>query len=262
MNKNEAITTSHSPMVKWGIDLTSAGAAVTAYHPLRTVAVQMIASKPIEWKGRALYRGFGWSSMAAHQLFVMGAAYRSLKEKYRRWNRDPSAAERMAMGAVAGVVSTPTTTICDMMTVQRQLGRAVPNYHFRTLFRGLIPMGMRQSGLGAGMFAFPEIVKERYGSKTNEKMTSFAASFAGGCITSVGTQVAEVARTLMHADIQREKYPTARKAFQDAIVKETFSSKGMKLMGIRLAVLVTAAVVVNLTKEGLSQMTSRRTPNG
>lgn len=236
-------------------EIAAATTSVAAYHPLRTVATQLSAGTPLQWKLSVLYRGFLGSALGAHQLFLMSALERQLSSLFfRRRDEQPAVWQQFLSGAAAGLLTAPTVTPLDMVVVQRQLNRKFALFEPSKLYRGFWPVAFRQAGLGAGMFILPNLMthkfRERFPDQAakHEKKVKIVMGFLGGFFTATATQFFEVARLRMQEDIGREKYPTTWSAFK-SVPQQLFSARGIKMYGARLSVVAVATVVMNNSRE-------------
>lgn len=236
------------------VEFASTVSAVAAYHPLRTIAVQLLNNQKINFAPSNLYRGFSYGCLAAHQLFLMGFLVKALKEEFGL-NDGPRSATwtNMGIGMLSGALTTATTTPFEVMTIRKQ-NNDVNQYPLSMLYRGIIPQVMRQMGLGAGMFAFPncfaskaeEIAPELY--EQYPKVVKTCGSFFGGSLAAVFTQIPEIARMLLQSDPNGKNYPSTSSAMKEAS-KQIFTTKGGHLFAIRLAVLIVATIVMNVSRE-------------
>lgn len=236
---------------KTAITLASTIKAVFSYHPFRTVAIRFGAGEPISFKFRELYKGVTWGLCGAHQIFIMGMVDRTLKE----YDQSPiTHIKRIIFAGFAGACTVPTMTPTEAMTVWRQLNRPIIP---RQLFKGCIPVFVRQVGLGIGMFALPSILKETFfiGSKENEKTVRIICSLAAGCMGATFTQLPEVARIMMQADPKGQT--TTVQAFK-AASKVFFSGKWAKIFYTRLIVLAIATGVMNTVPDMWFHFLERR----
>ena len=230
------------------VQMAAAMTSVLVYHPMRTVATQLCTRAPIQYSCRALYRGFRPSIIGAHQLMIMGSAMKFLEQE-----RHTSAIPQIVQGILAGAVSAPLATPCEALTVYGQLN-IQSKRGVSTLFRGFTMISLRQMGLGIGMFIIPGIVAkkghEAFPSFTDQhdQVTKIASSCIGGYAAVIITHVPEVARTLMQADPNGIKYPTARAAMQIAL-QEIPTPRGRKMFFVRLNIIGVAAVVMNSSRE-------------
>lgn len=237
------------------VEMAAAGTAVTAYHPLRTISTHLSKGDKVVFS--SLYKGFFGSVLGGHQLFLMGYFEKKLKHVFFQNHEEPSLVHRTAIGALAGLLTAPTVTPCDMWMMQRQLNQPRPA-HVCTFYRGFFAVAYRQIGLGAGMFVLPQIVAEKLKQSFPENVEKHERSFkmgislvAGG-FTATVTQGFEVARMLMQSDAQRQKYKTTWSALKE-VPKQMFTSRGFKIYLTRLSVIAVATVVMFNTREKFSE---------
>lgn len=256
-------TASTNFVEKGAIELASAGTSVAAYHPFRTIALQIATKSSVTWSPFKLYRGFSFGLMGAHQLFVMGAINRFLIDHYTKEGKKLSKFEQLAIGLFSGAASTLTVTPFEMMGVQKQLGKTDLKWTTRKYFRGIAPMAMRQMGLGPCMFVLPQIFRET----TSKRMPIFcenhpeahklASGFFGGVVGAIITHVPEIARQVMQADFNAQQFPTVKSAFHEA-ARQMRTSRGVTTLGIRLGVLALATTVMTTAREQYSKWFDRR----
>lgn len=237
------------------VEMAAAGTAVTAYHPLRTVSTHLLKGDKVVLT--SLYKGFFASLLGGHQLFLMGYFERRLKNRFFQNHNEPSIAQRTVMGAIAGLLTAPTVTPCDMWMMQRQLNQQRPA-QVCTFYRGFFAVAYRQMGLGAGMFVLPEIVAEKLKQSFPEKVEKhercfkMGISLAAGCFTATVTQGFEVARMLMQTDAQSQKYKTTWSALKE-VPNQIFTPRGFKIYLARLSVIAVATVVMFNIRENFSE---------
>lgn len=231
------------------VNTTSSLLSVCAYHPSRTIATCLIASQPIEWSAKGLYRGFIPSALASHQLFVMTSVDSYLTTHFFADKQELSSSERIFKAIAAGGLSTFTVTPVELATTRKQLQQALPAASLQW-FRGFVPQMVRQGGLGLGFFVFPQWIKQKI--TTDEQDTSLSTRmichFTAGCLASVLTQVPETARILMQKDLERVHYQTARQAFRAATV-QVFSKQGAQALAARMTVIAICTLVMNTSRE-------------
>lgn len=239
------------------VEMGAAGTSVTAYHPLRTITTVLANGDKVKWRFPALYKGYFASALGAHQLFLMAEFERRLKDFYTQNHEHLSLFERTVIGAIAGVLTAPTVTPCDMWMMQKQLNQPRPQHVF-TLFRGFVPMAFRQAGLGAGMFILPSIIAENLHqafprqAEKHERVFKMGVGFFAGCVTATATQAFEMARILMQSDAKRQKYKTTWSACRD-VPGQMIAPRGLKIYLTRLSVIGVATVVMFNTREMYSK---------
>lgn len=244
------------------VELASTVTAVVAYQPLRTVAISLVTQTEIKLKPSILYRGFSFNLLCAHQLFVMGTINKFLNASLATGDNN-SMLQKVFIAAISGGFTTLSTTPLEFMMLQKQLKNSQFNFMSRACYRGIAPMGIRQMGLGVGMFVLPEMIAEQARQfvpefcESHQKIERAISGFSGGVIASTVTQLPEVARTLMQADIHSEKYPSNSKAFK-AAWQQIHTKNGIRAYFARLAVLAVATAVLTASREGYSQMLDSR----
>lgn len=264
--KNENKSAPHQLITKPLVELTASFNAVVAYHPLRTIGVQMLCGARINCSPIALYRGFIPGLLGAHQLFLMGLFQQTIKGLYLTYKNELNAADQIAIGALAGALSTATITPLEIITILKQSQIALPNKSIKTLYRGIAPMLLRQTGLGAGLFYLPSFFSEKYkekypeSAKKHSEVLKISSSLAGGCIAATATQLFEISKTLMHNDIKREKYLTFKEAFKESLIVMK-TPKGAKLFGLRLSILAVTSIILNSSRDICNRLIEKGEPS-
>ena len=244
---------------KAATEFLAAGSSVTAYHPFRSIGQQIFQGGTIDLTPRALYRGFTWGSLSAHQLFLMGTIEGLFRDIFYKKNEPPSFAKKITLGALAGACTTITVTPCEMLTILRQRGASNHSYHLKTLYRGIGPLLFRQSGLGAGMLVCPSLVYRQFKASfplitdRHAKAVKLGSSFFVGAITAALTQVFEQARMMMQNDPDGAVYKNTKMAFEKA-PSLMISKNGRSLFAIRLMTMAVATIVLSSARETYPQL--------
>ena len=188
----------------------------------------------------------------------MGTIEGALKDIFLKKNESPPLATRLGIGAISGALTTFTVTPCEMLTVLRQRGiQETPSV--KTLYRGIGPVLLRQSGLGAGMLVCPSIVFNQCQKlyPTSDKNQTYAmklsSSFFVGATISSLTQVFEQARMMMQNDLEGTVYKNTKVALQKAPA-EMLSERGLSLFAIRLTTIAIATIVLSPAREAYPKL--------
>ncbi len=234
------------PLKKAAIEFLATGSTVIAYHPFRSVGLQIFMGAKKNYKISGLYNGFVWGALSAHQLFLMGTIDGLIRDGFFNKNEPISFTKRLGIGAIAGAFSTITVTPCEMLMINPKA--------YKAMYRGIGPVFLRQMGLGAGMIVCPsEVFKLMQNtfpqfSENHEHVAKLGSSFTVGLVTAALTQVFEQARMMMQADPQKEKYKTTSQALRRAPV-EMISDKGKRIFATRLMVIAIATIVLSTARE-------------
>lgn len=264
--KNESNQHPYQILKKPLVELTASFNAVVAYHPLRTIGIQVLCGTGVNCSPTILYRGFMPGLLGAHQLFLMGLFQQAIKGQFFSHKKELSVADQLAVGALAGALTTTTMTPLEVITTLKQSQKTLPNRSIRTLYRGIAPMFLRQTGLGAGVFYLPSFFSEKFKEKYPEhakrhcRFLKVSSSIAGGVIAAAATQQFEITRTLMQNDITREKYLTFKDAFKESftIMK---TPKGAKFFGLRLSILAVTSIVINTSRDICNSLIEKGEPS-
>lgn len=239
---------------KAAAEFLAAVSSVTAYHPFRSIGQQIFQGTAVNVTPKALYRGFIWGALSAHQLFLMGSIEGLMRDIFFKKDEVPSFTKKLALGAIAGAFSTITVTPCEMLTVLRQRGVKENRYTLKILYRGTGPLFYRQSGLGAGMLVCPSLVYKQFQdsfpsiTEQHARAVKLGTSFLVGASTATLTQVFEQARMMMQNDPEGAVYKNTKMALQKAPAL-MISGNGYKLFAIRLTTIAIATIVLSTARE-------------
>ncbi len=232
--------------------------SVTAYTPFRTMALCLNSEIPIPRSVKVLYRPFISNFLCTHQLAVMQYFYGVFNQTIYP-QEEKSSIQKIAIAAISGAASTPTTTPCEFLSLMesnKKSGRGLP---IGSYWRGSFMMTARQSLLGIGSLALPEIFSKQiqyyfpdYGKEYPISM-QMGCSFAGSGVSSIVSQLPEVARVKM----QLNPDLTISQAVKDSW-KFMKTEKGIKAAGYRFVVIAIALTVYRTSTEVISQCMSRR----
>lgn len=251
---NTSTNDSFSPgLLQSGLtNFLSVTTSTMVYHPLRTLATLKVAKQPLSFLPKVLYRGWSFCVLGSHQFFLMGTCKDRLEVMRLKTKESLSLMDKIAIGAISGLMTTLTVTSCEAMTTQKQIGKRVDLRDRKIWYRGIVPISIRQVGLGWGMFVLPDLISSRIKGSfpENQEGLKMAISFLGGATAAAITHVPEFSRLLMQ--INPETYPTARKAFSHAW-KELYSPQSINLFKIRVTVIAIATLSMHATKQFYSQ---------
>lgn len=239
--------------------------AVTLYHPVRSISVQLLnrivdvakKNKPINFHPRILYKGFMYGTLGAHQLFLIGYFGHLLRKSCSKHHTEISFFENILIGAASGFITTGTITPFEVLTIRKQQDHTI-RYPLSAFYRGVIPQALRQIGLGIGILALPtffankaqEFAPEFYGK--HPRTVKICSGFLAGIITAAITQIPEIARQLLQMDPSGKKYPTTQSAFNVAL-KILRQPAGKQQFGIRIGVLAIATAATHTGRETYSK---------
>ena len=253
MNTTQHLDVPTSLLETYLVNFLSVVTSTIIYHPLRTTATRIVGKKSLSLSPTVLYRGWSFCLLASHQFFLMGACKDQL-EKRLKCNYELSLLEKSAIGAFSGFITTLTVTPCEAMTTQRQLGKSI-DWKDRNLYhRGIVPICIRQIGLGLGMFVLPDLIASKLPPKSqNNETLKPVINFFAGSFAAMMTHTSEHSRLLMQID--PENHRTARAAFKSAW-KQIFSSESIKLFKIRVTVIGIATATMQIGKKTFSEIIS------
>lgn len=184
----------------------------------------------------------------------MGIIEGLMRDIFYKKNEVPSFSKKLALGAIAGAISTISVTPCEMLTVLRQRGVIENRYTLKTLYRGTGPLFFRQSGLGAGMLVCPSLVYKQFQAifpsitEQHARAVKLGTSFLVGATTAALTQVFEQARMMMQNDPEGAVYKNTKMALQKA-PSLMISGNGPSLFAIRLMIIAIATIVLSTARE-------------
>jgi hypothetical protein len=237
--------------------------AVTAYTPFRTVALRLNGGEQLPKvlnieTLKMLYRPFTSNFICTHQLAMM-QFFSGFFNSHIKPHEEKSNIQKIGIAAISGAASTPTTTPCEFMSLLESNNISSKDMGLQRYFRGTVMMTIRQSLLGIGSLALPEIFVKNIQyyfpkfSQENPWTTQMGSSFAGSGISSVVSQLPEVARVKM----QLNPNLSMNQAIKDSwnFMK---TEKGIKAAGYRFVVIAIALTVYRTSSEKISQMMSKR----